>query len=1112
MDDIRVQLRGGRCWVQAKRSLSLGSKQFRDAIAQWVAAARTMGLDPQRDRLALAVDDASKGVVALGTALQRRRRTEPGRATVAEVDALASLVAVLQGLGVTDPVETDTILNLGVVAHIRVSNPDSPERVTAEALLDERVVTNGGGVAAFADLKSAARDSAVGRFGRVLREWLEVLVAAGRTLRESAEGSPSARAVRASRRITAYRHQFSKAGSEIDLRPLGIAIPPVSVAGLADSWEVSDPVGGRRATSRDLGHAIQRRGRMLLLGLPGAGKSSALSQLAGAWAADDEQPVPVVVPLQQFLSSPPPQSLRELVGAGRFVPRDDPEVVDALVDRLVSGEGALFLDGLDEARHRRFELIVAIHKIVDGVDEATDVVLATRDIAYADAATLGWPAMRLEAPSDLDDIFLALGTSFLERLSVPAADRHRWIRDRVETTEDLRRQHPVLRETPLLSVLAFVLLCQTATSPKSLSRARILSDLLDEQTSRKELVARAYVERWPRNSSDEVKELVRDSLAFIGHQLYDRQSMDRDDLKSALSGRIQLQWGSPPAVALSASDALLHLWDETGVFVGEGRPVVVSARLRALVEVAEARYAATLGSGIGAWIEQRAPDDDSRETVLLATGLSGELADGLASWACQKGTEHAVLLTAEAMERGAIVEGSPSICLLDHLVELVRTAPTVGAAKALARYPSPLGRRSDILEILRSVPDAEARATAVALAVVRWDIPTTDVTGELRTVLTTPSPGKMFVDDGWEESVVSAADRLLSARLPCDDEIVAAYESGSSNTSRRLDDVLARHGRSDLRRRVEDGMGRDHVAAWERLGAGRDAAWAAVLEHLSKPAPAVLTRAQSRRLQELADLDETLAPGDMSMRDTIDAERKPGVMVRALDLVVALGGFDRAVLSAQAKLISSVRPLQAQVFLGDFAHGRELHCWPSDRITETKAECLDLMGSGPMFAYLAASALLHAPGPADTVLRVAGITDRLDPKSRGYAVGLCLALDRSTADALIASEDPVARRRSGEWIGREWAAGNIGEASLRSALMSTDGGVRSEAIEAIVAGRGSVDPALLAEMDSEPAASWECEDCATLNTVSDKSCTKCRRVGLRDVGPDSELRRRLSQA
>lgn len=307
-------------------------------------------------------------------------------------------------------------------------------------------------------------------------------------------------------------------------------------------------------------------------------------------------------------------------------------------------------------------------------------------------------------------------------------------------------------------------------------------------------------------------------------------------------------------------------------------------------------------------------------------------------------------------------------------------------------------------------------------------------------------------------------------------------------------------------------MGRDHVAAWERLGAGRDAAWAAVLEHLSKPAPAVLTRAQSRRLQELADLDETLAPGDMSMRDTIDAERKPGVMVRALDLVVALGGFDRAVLSAQAKLISSVRPLQAQVFLGDFAHGRELHCWPSDRITETKAECLDLMGSGPMFAYLAASALLHAPGPADTVLRVAGITDRLDPKSRGYAVGLCLALDRSTADALIASEDPVARRRSGEWIGREWAAGNIGEASLRSALMSTDGGVRSEAIEAIVAGRGSVDPALLAEMDSEPAASWECEDCATLNTVSDKSCTKCRRVGLRDVGPDSELRRRLSQA
>lgn len=1112
VDDIRVRLTGGRSLIQAKRDLTLGSKPFRDTVEQWVEALRDEALDQNRDRLVLATESDSAAIIDLREALDRRRRTDHGAPTVQQQRALTKLIELLRDLGVGNPEDQRRLLDVAVVLRVEITEWNASHRALAEGLLDDRVVIPGEGARAFNDLKAAARSAAMKRHGRVLREWLQALEDAGRTVRSTPDGGPSAQAMDRKARLVAYRRRVADLGSEIDLRPLGIPIRAARVEGLAASWEVLLPTDDRTESKRDLGLAIQRRGRMILLGPPGAGKSSALRQVAGTWAGTDDQIVPVVVPLQRYLSEPLPRSLRELVTGGLEVYGDDDALIDELVDRLKKGEAALFLDGLDEVRERRFDLTVAIDQALRDVDAASDIVLATRDVAYAAAATLKWPAVRLAEVGEMNDVLRAVGTELAISLGVPEEDRDGWMSRRLQTLSHIRRQHPILRETPLLTVLTLVLLAERDATAVPESRARILSELIDDQIERKEVTARKAAERWPHNSREEVIGLLRDSFAFVGHLLFDRGEIPRDEIDRALAQLLETRWGFPPGSASAAADSLLYLWDEAGVFVASRAPRVVSGRLRGLVEVAEARHAAGLaGDDLTEWLEKTTQDTSAEETVILAAGLSPDVGRSLTALACARPLGNAGLTAAEAIERGADVGTSGLACLLDALLRRVREAPSTAAAKALARLPIAAEREGEVLDALEALDDDSDRATAVALAIVRWNLPVSDNAQRLRRVLATRSPGGMFVDEGWGEAVVGAAERLVAAGLPCDAEIVQAYRHASIAIESKLDAVLQRHGRMDLRRRAEEDRyqplsERSLLATFEV----RDRAWRAMLGHLESHEDIDLTPEQARRLSELGDLMQTLIPGEMPMTWVSGGERDIPTLLRALDFTIALGGFDARVIAAEARIAARVDPLEASMFLHDHAESRPLSSWHGVDATAIKDELLGLMRSGPLFAYIAAQALLHAPGSEETVARVVNLVHDLDADSRRLASRLVLALDPSFALRWLTHSDPVLGRTAAEHIGDKWTKGAAEESVLRAALLSPDAGVRADAMEAIVEGDGRVPGSILEALDAEPPTEWQCMWCEKVNPPDVETCAQCGIVGNRDIGPGSSLRAQVS--
>jgi hypothetical protein len=188
VDDLGVRLNGGgRLFAQAKRSLTLGDSAFAKTVTQWIEAVAHEALDPTRDRLVLFTESDSAAVIALASALDRRRSTEPGRPTLDEQDALRSLDAMIQSL---EPTKRAVLLDVAVVLRVKVLGHNAPDRAAAQTMLDVAVVDHGEGEAAFKALKEPAHMAAVGRYGRVLREWRNEIQGARLHLRENVGWRP----------------------------------------------------------------------------------------------------------------------------------------------------------------------------------------------------------------------------------------------------------------------------------------------------------------------------------------------------------------------------------------------------------------------------------------------------------------------------------------------------------------------------------------------------------------------------------------------------------------------------------------------------------------------------------------------------------------------------------------------------------------------------------------------------------------------------------------------------------------------------------------------------------------------------------------------------------
>lgn len=136
-------------------------------------------------------------------------------------------------------------------------------------------------------------------------------------------------------------------------------------------------VPGRDLSGAEFLGTVRRWPRMLLTGLPGMGKAAA------RWAADDEAPVPMLVPLRELARRHPRRgtdiTLPVLIEAATVTAPEQERAAlrRALEQAAASGDAVLLLDGLDECQDRRAVVADGLAAVARDLPAGTGIVLAT---------------------------------------------------------------------------------------------------------------------------------------------------------------------------------------------------------------------------------------------------------------------------------------------------------------------------------------------------------------------------------------------------------------------------------------------------------------------------------------------------------------------------------------------------------------------------------------------------------------------------------------------------------------------------------------------------------------------------------------------------------------
>lgn len=641
VDDIAVECGTWRVHVQARRRLERG-RSFESAVDQWVEAARN-GLDPDRHRLVLVANSVSGPIGDVRKLLERLRTDRPGQLTKDEQRARTYLDSLLSRLTAED---RDAVY---ACAHIHVLELDGDVAtgVREATHLLGHVVPHDDAANAWHTLVRRAGGVTRLRGGYETDRWLELLLEDGHDIEADGRTTVTALARRLEA-LAAYRRRAEQRGSEIDLRPLGATIPPIPVDDLGMHPHVIVPDADDR-TSRPLIWAVLRRGRVVLRGLPGGGKSTALEVLAAELYRYASDVMPLLVSLKEVDDADRTRGFRDrlLDTAVRDAVGDERELVRAELDRrLATGRLVLLLDSLDETRTRRGQVVKDLDRFLREISDDVGVVLATRDVAYAQAATLGWSDLRLASPDDVERA--------IERVLQQASpgDDSTWVPERLRWVKEVIERDRTLKETPLLPVLLALLAAERNEASLPEHRATILHAVVESVVQREV----SHGERLELDALDEVSSVAAalDGFASIATQIAmdgGRSSITR--VRHAVAAILRNEWAVNSRRADAAAESIVHFWDEAGFFVISGADESVRPRLELFAEVGEARRAvAQPDDEIIRWTVTAA-DAGRHESLVLAAGLSGVAADSLVTLAVERGSRELLHTAVTAVRQGA---------------------------------------------------------------------------------------------------------------------------------------------------------------------------------------------------------------------------------------------------------------------------------------------------------------------------------------------------------------------------------------------------------------------------------------------------------------------------
>lgn len=652
-----------RAFVSVKRKMAKG-EPFSDTVQGWVDQLHADLAD--EDVLVAVCEESVQWVRDLAVTLTRLRSgvaagSAPYGPALANLDEL---------------VPADKRDEMRRRAHI-IELPRTPtnnDGWTVLVSLMNSIVEGNAGASAVSAIAESVHDWAGSAGGCDVHKLVGAIAARGIVLRADPDGPPAVRAAAARAAVDNYLEGLASSNGRVDLSLLAQDLEPVVVEDLLAGVRVTNPEE-ERDIGEDLRVVVRRNRRMVVVGLPGSGKSLLMRELAGWCSTDPHAPAPLPVRLPDLL----PRNDDHAVTAADLValaaergPRGNVAQVEEFLTRAVeNGDAILLLDGLDECREKAPWMANQLKTLVAGLPDTVGVVIATRGSAEVPAKLMGLPLVRLERPIDLDTTLEAVLEQCAARRVPRPDDRPQWLESRHAWLRDARQNQPGMLQVPQLAILVALIISSNSHIEIPSQRALLLHKAVTET-----------IERWEHSrfpgtaggswTKDLSPEMLLDGFVALG-RLIDG-SLTPCTKSEALGVVCDMLveaggWNLPRKKAQELATQIVVFWDtHVAVFVLDEQDRLIS-RSRVFTEIATAQWTTTCSDvALQQWASDAIRFYDSEGVIALALGLNPRLTQVLVE--SSESTPEATLAVAGAVKSGAATLTATQLdSLLRHLGE-----------------------------------------------------------------------------------------------------------------------------------------------------------------------------------------------------------------------------------------------------------------------------------------------------------------------------------------------------------------------------------------------------------------------------------------------------------
>ncbi|GGN16331.1 hypothetical protein GCM10011578_044750 [Streptomyces fuscichromogenes] len=629
VDDIRCNMADGSyAVIQAKRTCG-NDKHLVATVDQWVRQLSSLG---DGDRIAIVVRNPKGPIKHLKEALDNNRADFPRSPTQQMIEALNVLSARMpESIEIRDK---DKLIKQAYCIEARTEKEGDSHFDIAVALLDGVVVERGFGIVAVKILQRNFQEGAATGVGSTVKDWIRWFQAGGLQPRPNASGSPGQQEAAEVAARSEFLKETKKLADKLHYSLLADDLPVLEVPDLARTFQASITGNKEGAGENRLLISIARRWRrFFLVGLPGSGKSVAVRQIAAHWADQPGAPLPIVVSLKRVAENviePTDVTLDLLIDVAISGRSSEQKILlkRAMLESIGNGSAAIIMDGLDECRSLAGVVSIGIQQIIGRLHGCNAVIVTGRESSLLAAQKLNLPTARLTEPAFLETNMARL-LSAIADLRIPEDEREFWLAEKKRNLSASKAQHPDIWSVPLLATMLTLLSATTDNASLPANRAKILY-----------LVIQTSIRKWelgrgiepPGGWNDKLNSAkLLDGFATIGHAINHASSSSSADVDLALLSMLSKRWAAPRGEAEFVAPDIRWFWDQNvGVFVAIDSGRATSARSRQFIEIAEAIWASQQEKqDVILWLTEMVRDSGMQEAVVLAAGLSPEVAEAL---------------------------------------------------------------------------------------------------------------------------------------------------------------------------------------------------------------------------------------------------------------------------------------------------------------------------------------------------------------------------------------------------------------------------------------------------------------------------------------------------